>query len=59
MPEALWLSSTTGLQALANKETPIAPDVVRLKAREQFTPPAEAHYGNPLRRSDELIWGFP
>jgi hypothetical protein len=54
MPEALWLSSTTGLQASANKETPIAPD-----AREQFTPPAEAHYGNPLRRSDELIWGFP
>ncbi len=59
MPEVLSLSSTTGLQASADKETPIAPDVVRLKAREQFILPAEAHYGNPSPRSNRLIWGFP
>jgi hypothetical protein len=31
--EALSASSTTGIQASATKETPIAPDEVRLKAR--------------------------
>jgi hypothetical protein len=57
MLEALSVSSTTGIQASANKETPVAPDEVRLKAREQFTLPAEAQLGKSL--TNKLIWGFP
>ena len=48
MLEALSVSSTTGIQASANKETPVAPDEVRLKAREQFALPDEAQLGKSL-----------
>ena len=59
MVESLSVSSTTGIQASATKEMPIAPDEVRLKAREQFTLPAEAQLGNSVTWLQHLIWGFP
>jgi hypothetical protein len=42
MLDELPVSSTTGIQASATEETPIAPAEARLKAREQFTLLAEA-----------------